>query len=219
MTALLFGPGYATPAEVPTWMRTVFTHARFLDGTISATEANESLSNDPAIDLPGPRAARSHVEAAAEDNPEALLSAGRELQQVGYRGAALHAFTQARALFLAQRMSARARVAGEALEALQLRTSKSPEDPRPTADAPATPTDASPSVTLTERELEVCRLVAEGLTNVQISQRLVLSVRTVESHVLQSSAKLGADHRRDIPMEMLKLRDAGRINAVRRPTR
>ena len=219
LTALLLGPGSTLPAETPAWMRTVFTHARFLDGTITATEANESLSNDPAIDLPGPRAARSHVEAAAEDNPEALLSAGRELQQVGYRGAALHAFTQARALFLAQRMSARARVAGEALEALQLRTSKSPEDPRPTADAPATPTDASPSVTLTERELEVCRLVAEGLTNVQISQRLVLSVRTVESHVLQSSAKLGADHRRDIPMEMLKLRDAGRINAVRRPTR
>lgn len=122
-------------------------------------------------------------------------------------------------MFLGERMSARARVAGEALDALRIRASTAPENPRPTNDAPATSTDTSPAVTLTERELEVCRLVAEGLTNVQISQRLVLSVRTVESHVLQARAKLGADRRRDIPMEMLKLRDAGRINAVDRSPR
>ncbi|WP_231443768.1 helix-turn-helix transcriptional regulator [Brevibacterium zhoupengii] len=219
LTALLFGPGSAPLAEMPPWMGAVFTHARFLDGTLTASEANESLSNDPGIHLPGPRAARNHIEAAAEEDPEALLIVGHELQQVGYRGAALHAFAQARALFLAQRLSARARVAGEALGALQLRASKSPEDPRPGADSPVRSTDNAPAVTLTERELEVCRLVAEGLTNVQISQRLVLSVRTVESHVLQARAKLGADRRRDIPMELLKLRDAGRINAVHRSPR
>ena len=50
----------------------------------------------------------------------------------------------------------------------------------------------------------------------QISQRLVLSVRTVESHVLQARAKLGAERRRDIPKHLLKLRDTGRINAVGR---
>ncbi|AZT98842.1 helix-turn-helix transcriptional regulator [Brevibacterium aurantiacum] len=204
---------------MPARMRTVFTHARFLDGTITATEASASLSGDPDINLPGPRAARRHIDAAAGDDAEAVLAAGHELQQVGYRGAARHAFGQARAMFLGERMSARARVAGEALDALRIRASTAPENPRPTNDAPATSTDTSPAVTLTERELEVCRLVAEGLTNVQISQRLVLSVRTVESHVLQARAKLGADRRRDIPMEMLKLRDAGRINAVDRSPR
>ncbi|PCC54115.1 helix-turn-helix transcriptional regulator [Brevibacterium aurantiacum] len=219
LTALLFGPGATTPAEMPTWMRTVFTHARFLDGTITAAEVSASLSGDPDINLPGPRAARRHIDAAAGDDAEAVLAAGHELQQVGYRGAARHAFGQARAMFLGERMSARARVAGEALDALRVRASTAPENPRPTNDAPATSTDTSPAVTLTERELEVCRLVAEGLTNVQISQRLVLSVRTVESHVLQARAKLGADRRRDIPMEMLKLRDAGRINAVDRSPR
>jgi DNA-binding NarL/FixJ family response regulator len=36
---------------------------------------------------------------------------------------------------------------------------------------------------LTDRELEVVVLVAEGLTNDQIAERLVLSPRTVQSHV------------------------------------
>lgn len=219
LAAFLFGPGSTNAGDAPIWLRTIITHARFLDGTITAVEASGSLRADKDIDLPGPRAARRHVDAAADEDAEALLTAGRELQQVGYRGAARHAFAQARALFLGQRMSARARVAGEALDALQIRASTAPEDPRPTTDTSATSAETSPAVTLTERELEVCRLVAEGLTNVQISQRLVLSVRTVESHVLQARAKLGAERRRDIPMKMLKLRDSGRINAARRPMR
>jgi DNA-binding NarL/FixJ family response regulator len=36
---------------------------------------------------------------------------------------------------------------------------------------------------LTERELEVVTLVTEGLTNDQIAEHLVLSPRTVQSHV------------------------------------
>jgi DNA-binding CsgD family transcriptional regulator/tetratricopeptide (TPR) repeat protein len=51
---------------------------------------------------------------------------------------------------------------------------------------------------LTERQLEVVRLVAEGLTNTEIAGRLVLSVRTVESHVAASLAKLGAPTRKDV---------------------
>ncbi|MGO2812594.1 MAG: helix-turn-helix transcriptional regulator [Brevibacterium aurantiacum] len=218
LTALLLGPGSANTEEAPAWLRAVFTHAHFLDGTTTAAQTREFLHGDPEIDLPGPRAARLHIDAAADEDAEALLAAGWELQRVGYRGAALHAFGQARALFLRERLSARARVAGEALDALQIRAGTAPEDPRPAIDAAVASAEDSPAVTLTERELEVCRLVAEGLTNVQISQRLVLSVRTVESHVLQARAKLGADRRRDIPMKMLKLRDAGRINAVHRPT-
>jgi DNA-binding NarL/FixJ family response regulator len=43
---------------------------------------------------------------------------------------------------------------------------------------------------LSERELEVLALMAEGLTNAGIAQRLVLSDRTVESHVRRLFIKL-----------------------------
>jgi DNA-binding CsgD family transcriptional regulator len=44
---------------------------------------------------------------------------------------------------------------------------------------------------LTDRELEVARLVGQALTNQQVAERLFLSVRTVESHVRSVLAKLG----------------------------
>ncbi|MDQ6771839.1 MAG: LuxR C-terminal-related transcriptional regulator [Candidatus Dormibacteraeota bacterium] len=44
--------------------------------------------------------------------------------------------------------------------------------------------------TLTRRETEVARLVADGLTNRQIAERLHLSVRTVEAHVDRVLGKL-----------------------------
>jgi len=43
---------------------------------------------------------------------------------------------------------------------------------------------------LTDRETEVLRLVAKGLTSRQVAERLVLSVRTVENHVNNTLSKL-----------------------------
>ena len=45
---------------------------------------------------------------------------------------------------------------------------------------------------LTEREREVLALVAEGLPNAAIAERLVVSVHTVRNHIASLSAKLGA---------------------------
>jgi DNA-binding NarL/FixJ family response regulator len=45
---------------------------------------------------------------------------------------------------------------------------------------------------LTEREREVLSLVAEGLSNGAIAERLVVSVHTVRNHIASLSAKLGA---------------------------
>lgn len=49
--------------------------------------------------------------------------------------------------------------------------------------------------TLTPRELEIALLVSEGRSNRAIAEQLVLSVRTVEGHILRASAKLGVDAR------------------------
>jgi DNA-binding NarL/FixJ family response regulator len=48
---------------------------------------------------------------------------------------------------------------------------------------------------LTVRELEIARLVAEGLTNKQIAAQLVVSPRTVEGHVGNVLRKLGLERR------------------------
>jgi DNA-binding CsgD family transcriptional regulator/tetratricopeptide (TPR) repeat protein len=50
---------------------------------------------------------------------------------------------------------------------------------------------------LTARQLDVLRLLAEGQSNAQIARELVLSVRTVDSHVAAVLGKLGARDRHD----------------------
>ncbi|MGH2641066.1 MAG: helix-turn-helix transcriptional regulator, partial [Actinomycetota bacterium] len=63
--------------------------------------------------------------------------------------------------------------------------------------------------TLTKRESEVLDLLAEGLSNPEIAERLYLSRKTVEHHVASILSKLGAKNRADA------LRLAGRISATR----
>ncbi|MCX5010850.1 MULTISPECIES: response regulator transcription factor [unclassified Streptomyces] len=53
----------------------------------------------------------------------------------------------------------------------------------------------TPAEALTKRELEVLQLVADGLSNQQISKRLFLSQATVKSHLVHIYAKLGVDSR------------------------
>jgi DNA-binding CsgD family transcriptional regulator len=60
-----------------------------------------------------------------------------------------------------------------------------------------TPTTRANVGGLTARQLDVLALLADGLTNAAIAERLVLSVRTVDHHVAAVLAKLGATTRRD----------------------
>jgi HD-GYP domain-containing protein (c-di-GMP phosphodiesterase class II) len=48
---------------------------------------------------------------------------------------------------------------------------------------------------LTERQVEVLKLVAQGLSNPQIAQRLVISRRTAEHHVQDVYARIGVSSR------------------------
>ena len=56
--------------------------------------------------------------------------------------------------------------------------------------SPAGDDDTCVKPRLTERETEILRLVAKGLTYPQIAQRLTLSTRTVQNHVRNTLTKL-----------------------------
>ncbi len=52
------------------------------------------------------------------------------------------------------------------------------------------PEEATPFITLTEREMEVIKLVAKGYSNDRIAEQLVISVGTVKGHVSNILSKL-----------------------------
>ena len=74
-----------------------------------------------------------------------------------------------------------------------------------------------PLAALTDREREVLALMAEGRTNIAVSERLALSPKTVEAHVRSIFTKLGLaesadDHRRVLAvLTYLRSADVGAI--------
>jgi two-component system, NarL family, response regulator NreC len=64
--------------------------------------------------------------------------------------------------------------------------------------AAAPPTPAGPPDDLTEREVEILRLIALGHTNMEIAEQLYLSVRTVESHRARVQQKTGLTTRAEL---------------------
>jgi DNA-binding NarL/FixJ family response regulator len=72
--------------------------------------------------------------------------------------------------------------------------------PLATADALLAEIDAAARAAspLSPRESEIASLIANAMSNRQIAQRLVLSERTVESHVRSIPAKLGFSARTEI---------------------
>ena len=53
---------------------------------------------------------------------------------------------------------------------------------------------------ITDRQLEVIRLIAEGLSNVELGLELGISPRTSKSHCDVLRQKLGVPRRRQIPL-------------------
>jgi non-specific serine/threonine protein kinase len=56
----------------------------------------------------------------------------------------------------------------------------------------------SPSAPLTSRQREVATLIAHGLTNRQIAERLIIAPRTADNHVQHIFDKLGLTARAQV---------------------
>ncbi|WP_345703545.1 helix-turn-helix transcriptional regulator [Pseudonocardia eucalypti] len=70
-------------------------------------------------------------------------------------------------------------------------------DEGPHAPTPSTPPAGTPE-RLTEREEQIAALIARGGTNAQIAQRLVISIRTVQTHVGNILRKCGLHNRQEL---------------------
>ena len=126
----------------------------------------------------------------------AAVAAGGWEQHIGKWPATRQAYAQTLALVRTQCTAAELQTAQTAGSALPL------EKAAVAALRPASPLVSQPAeadaLPLSEREQEVTALIAEGLSNGEIADRLVISKRTVEHHVASILAKLGAANRVEI---------------------
>lgn len=67
-------------------------------------------------------------------------------------------------------------------------------------------------VGLTDRELEVVHLAADGLTNREIAERLTLSQHTIARHLANARAKLGAANRTEAAVRVEELEATPRVS-------
>jgi DNA-binding CsgD family transcriptional regulator len=130
------------------------------------------------------------VEARVAGDGAALLTAVDELEAIGTLVYAREAAAEAARLFLAAGRQDSARRAAARSRDLFARGQG--------GIAPAIDGLDGPAVALTPRETQLVELAARGLSNAEIADRLVLSVRTVESHVYRAMQKLGVSDRRDL---------------------
>lgn len=144
-----------------------------------------------ATQVDGPRApaAAAHAAALAAGDGSALHAASVQLERMGALLLAADAAAQAAAVHTrrdqrgsAQASATRAHRFVSACEGART----------PALAALTTP------LPLTSREREIVTLAARGLSNRQIAERLVVSVRTVEGHLYRACGKLGAGDRTEL---------------------
>ena len=133
---------------------------------------------------------RNHAAATADRSGSALDRVTAEFRSLG---ACLYAAEAAREASAEHFRAGRPAQAEAALELAAVLL-----DPADPVFTPAL--SAAPSVVavLTPREREVAQLAARGLPDRAIAERLVLSTRTVETHLTRTYAKLGLQGRIDL---------------------
>ncbi|MER7439605.1 helix-turn-helix transcriptional regulator [Micromonospora avicenniae] len=143
---------------------------------------------DLATRVDGPRASAAAAQAAAlaAEDGDALLASSAQLEEFGDLLAAADSAAQAAVVYLRRDHTTQSKAA--AVRAHRLAQA---------CDGVRTPAlaVAARPLSLTSREREVVTLAAHGLSNREIADRLVVSVRTVEGHLYRAGAKLGTSNR------------------------
>jgi DNA-binding CsgD family transcriptional regulator/tetratricopeptide (TPR) repeat protein len=130
-----------------------------------------------------------HAAAVSTADGVALDEVGAAFETAGFRLSAADSAAQAAAIH--GRTGDRRRNSEAAARALRLSASCGG------ALTPAVRTAAAP-LPVTSREREIAAMVAAGLTNREIADRLVVSVRTVEGHIYRACIKLDVTDRDEL---------------------
>jgi DNA-binding NarL/FixJ family response regulator len=139
----------------------------------------------------------AHARAVLDRDPAAILVAAQRFEAIGALLSAADAAAQAAAAFQAADDRIGAFQAGAAATRLAAECGG--------IRTPALAV-AAPALPLTTREHEIASLVAAGLSNKEIAERLMVSVRTVEGHLYRANIKLDISDREQLAT---MIREAG----------
>jgi DNA-binding CsgD family transcriptional regulator len=208
----LLEPQYSQ-MERHTPMSNVVRAAMAVGDTDTAREATELCERDPGLATPGRIAAVEHCRGLLTNDLDLLAKAGRYLRTAG-RVVEYARNCEDVALLLAQRGERRAaksalspamevyarlgaqwdvRRAGARVRPFGIRWGARGPRRRPTYGWAA----------LSPTEVTIARLVAEGMSNSDIATELLLSPRTIQSHVSNMLVKLKANSRVEIARQVL----------------
>ncbi|WP_159697840.1 AAA family ATPase [Arthrobacter sp. 18067] len=162
-----------------------------LRAELGDVQAMESIK-EAASSMSGAWAAGWQSMAAAhlDGEGQGFVNAGNLLAAAGMPGPAAVAFDKAALSFDAEGKRPEARQAAVLRDVSEASLGDAlVHDPSAEADR---------SVPLTRREQDIVALAVSGLTDRQIAEKLMVSVRTVEGHLYRSYAKLGIRRREDL---------------------
>ncbi|MBX8689671.1 LuxR family transcriptional regulator [Mycobacterium sp. 20091114027_K0903767] len=140
------------------------------------------------LKLPLAETVARHIEALAADDGAELLAAAGEYRALGDRATATDATAQAAVAFGRHGQGKRSAYAAALAQ-------ESADE----CGGLCTPALRNPSgQPLTGRQREIVELVVAGLSNKQIAERLVMSVRSVEGHLYRACQRVGASSREQL---------------------
>jgi DNA-binding CsgD family transcriptional regulator len=153
-----------------------------------ASQAARARELAEGLSLPVAHAVALHAQALLAGDGEGLLAASAKYRGIGDRAAAADAAAQASVAFDESQQHRRG------LFAAALASELADE-----CGGLCTPALRTPEgLKLSGRQRDVVELVVAGLSNRQIADQLVMSVRTVEGHVYRACQRVGAQSREEL---------------------